>query len=159
MNQLLLVMNCFNHPQNAAVSSCPDCNKGLCLECSQKYTLPICSQCNQKRISQDKKYIYKDFVMIFGGGFLLYLFNSSIGKNENPLWFTLILFYCFCGLIAGWRFLNNLTPQHFLFLPIIGWLIYFAVKYMISGLIGWAILPYRIYTNTKRLKELNKIPL
>ena len=38
-------MNCYNHPDLPAVSSCIDCNKGLCIECSSRYTFPICVEC------------------------------------------------------------------------------------------------------------------
>ena len=31
-------MNCYNHSDQPAVSTCIDCGKGLCSECSNKYT-------------------------------------------------------------------------------------------------------------------------
>lgn len=152
-------MNCYNHPHNPAVASCPDCHKGLCIDCSQKYSIPICSPCNQHRISQDKQYIIKDFIIIFLGGAVMTLIMNNTGTKNFPLSTNILMFYTYSGLIAGWRFLNRITPEYFLFLPIIGWLIYFMVKFMISGFVGIFILPYRVFMNIKRWRELKNIPL
>lgn len=45
-------MNCFNHPDRPAVAQCPDCSKGLCLECATAHEQIICNNCLQKRTSK-----------------------------------------------------------------------------------------------------------
>lgn len=153
-------MNCFHHPHSVAVSSCPDCNKGLCVECSQQYSFPICRECNHRRIGNERIGIIKDFFIIFGGGALITFIMTNLPTKasiELPLTTVLLMFYTYSGLIAGWRFLNKITPEYFLFLPFIGWLIYFIVKMFISGILGIFILPYRIFMNIKRWRELSKI--
>lgn len=46
--------------------------------------------------------------------------------------------------IAGWRFINFITPAFFLWLPLGGWLIYVSVKFIVSGVLGLFIVPYHI---------------
>ena len=153
-------MNCYNHPNLPAVSSCIDCNKGLCIECSSLYTFPICVECNKNRISHERSEIIKDFFIIFGGGAVITFIVLSLLNSQNrdlPIMSYIMFFYAYSSLVAGWRFLNRITADYFLFLPIIGWLIYFVVKFLISGCLGVFILPYRIYKNITRLKELNQI--
>ena len=153
-------MNCYNHPNLPAVSSCIDCNKGLCIECSSRYTFPICVECNKNRISHERSEIIKDFFIIFGGGAVITFIVLSLLNSQNrdlPIMSYIMFFYVYSSLVAGWRFLNRITADYFLFLPIIGWLIYFMVKFLISGCLGVFILPYRIYKNITRLRELNQI--
>lgn len=153
-------MNCFNHPNESAVGTCQDCKKGLCQNCATKYEISICNDCNSKRIQIEKTEIIKNLLaIIFIGGFL-FLFNKSISKSQIPVTFTQMLFsyYACCSIVAGWRFLNKITPQMFLFLPIIGWVIYFFVKLFISALIGFFVLPYILFRDIKRYIELRKIP-
>ena len=47
-------MNCYNHIDQPAVGTCIDCGKGLCSECSNKYTIFICDSCNLKRLYTEK---------------------------------------------------------------------------------------------------------
>ena len=153
-------MNCYNHPDLPAVSSCIDCNKGLCIECSSRYTFPICVECNKNRISHERSEIIKDFFIIFGGGAVITFIVLSLLNSQNrdlPIMSYIMFFYAYSSLVAGWRFLNRITADYFLFLPIIGWLIYFVIKFLISGFLGIFILPYRIYKNVTRLRELNQI--
>ncbi|MGV4410699.1 hypothetical protein ACQ1P2_06865 [Ornithobacterium rhinotracheale] len=77
---------------------------------------------------------------------------------ETPLAFKITTIYAGASLVAGWRFLNRITPQMFLFLPLIGWLFYFLVKGVVAGFVGFFYLPFRVFRNIKRLRELNQIP-
>lgn len=42
-------MKCYNHPDRDAVGTCVDCGKGLCQECMDLWTIPVCTDCNLKR--------------------------------------------------------------------------------------------------------------
>lgn len=44
----------------------------------------------------------------------------------------------------GWKSLNVITPNIFLFMPIVGWIIYCVVKGMISFFIGFIVAPFQI---------------
>ena len=152
-------MNCFNHPIEIAVGTCQDCNKGLCPNCAKKFQITICSGCNNLRIENEKANIITELLTIFFIGWALYFFNNKIDKDQIS--FTLShkigLFYGFCSLVAGWKYLNKLTPQMFLFLPIVGWVIYFITKLLISAMIGIFVLPFKTFRNIKRYLELKKI--
>lgn len=148
-------MNCYNHPSHTSVATCIDCGKGLCTECAHKYEIPICLVCNNYRISNERKHIKKEFILIIAVGFIFFLLCSG-AKTSFPA--RLFSFYLGASLVAGWRFFNRITPQLFLFLPLIGWLTYFIIKTSIAGFVGILYLPYRVFLNIKRLKELNQIP-
>jgi hypothetical protein len=145
-------MNCFNHPIENAVATCQDCNKGLCQNCARKFEIPICSTCNNKRIENEKTTIKKELlaILFIGGAISIFFFNSTLFFKLPKFY----LFYASFSIVAGWRYLNKITPHFFLFLPIIGWIIYFFVKYAISAMIGPFILPYIIYKDVKRYFEL-----
>lgn len=44
----------------------------------------------------------------------------------------------------GWKALDRIQPVYFLWLPIIGWIIYFIVKVIISYMIGLFVAPFKI---------------
>lgn len=159
-------MNCYNHPSEAAVAQCFDCGKGLCSQCATTYSLPICNSCNKSRISNERSRIIKELLVIFiGGGILTFLFvkllSMPVGKNNYTVPFDtvayIILYYICAGIIAGWRTLTKITPRMFLVLPIIGWLIYFALKLFLSYWVGLIMLPIRTVRNIVRLVKLQKI--
>ena len=52
--------------------------------------------------------------------------------------------YMVIALPFGWRALNRITPDVFLIMPIIGWLIFFLIKGFLSLLIGGFALPFVI---------------
>ena len=44
----------------------------------------------------------------------------------------------------GWKSLNRITPNIFLIMPIIGWVIYFTIKFILAYFIGVVIAPFKI---------------
>lgn len=158
-------MNCYNHHESNAVAQCQDCSKGLCNECAKQFSLPICSTCNTARGGNEKNRIMKELFLTFGIGIgLVYMASKGpIGEllfKENSIQSTLLILgmaYVYSGLVAGWYTLNKITPQIFLFLPLIGWVIYFVVKAMIAMWVGLVMLPVRTYRNITRLKEISAI--
>lgn len=44
----------------------------------------------------------------------------------------------------GWKALNRITPQIFLWMSFMGWVIYFVVKFMLSVVIGVFVAPFKI---------------
>ncbi len=48
-----------------------------------------------------------------------------------------------CGFF-GWKALNKITPEVFLWMPIASWLIYFLIKGLLSILVGAFIAPFWI---------------
>ncbi|MBQ5320701.1 MAG: hypothetical protein J6K88_01365 [Oscillospiraceae bacterium] len=46
--------------------------------------------------------------------------------------------------VFGWKALNKITPDIFLFMNITGWIIYFGVKGFLSIFIGVFVAPFQI---------------
>lgn len=156
-------MNCYNHSTESAVAQCPDCGKGLCVQCTSNYSIPICSSCSKKRINTEKGVIIKELVLTFGFGILLsYFFCQWTNEGHSyPLIHNVITaivaFVSFAGIISGWKTLTSITSNYFLFLPIFGWILYFIVKLSISMSIGFIMFPIRTFKNVSRLMTLQKI--
>jgi len=159
-------MNCFNHPIENAVASCQDCQKGLCTKCATNFSLPICTSCNSKRKKTQKRTIYKEFFVMLVLGFLFCFFllymnspihNLTLKQPSTPKAFLIFQgFYTGAALVAGWKTLNRITPSFFLFLPLIGWVVYFAVKFLLSGFLGVFMLPIRLFKNIRQLYLFKK---
>ena len=160
-------MNCFYHPEVSIVATCQDCGKGLCVDCASRYTIPICKQCNSNRKSIDLKLIRKDFIHVFVIGALItffihyfyfnFIIESKTELTSNPKIFCFYIlvivvnYYYSIGIIVGWKTLTRLTPQMFLFLPLIGWLIYFMIKIYISMFVGLVWTPVWVIRKIRRL--------
>ncbi|MDD4108769.1 MAG: hypothetical protein PHH93_08630 [Prolixibacteraceae bacterium] len=158
-------MNCHNHPTQPAVAQCVDCGKGLCGTCASNYLTPLCTPCNKSRISSEKSGIIKEMLLTFGVGAVLafFFFQWTNGGHSYPLLYNIISFvipfYVFSGIIPGWKTLTRITPNIFLFLPIIGWVLFFIVKLALSLVVGLVMLPIRTVRNVARLVALGKIRL
>ena len=156
-------MNCYNHTTEPAVAQCLDCGKGLCGACASLYRIPLCTSCNKSRIASEKVSILKELLLTFGLGILLgVLFVKEIdGGHSYPLIhyiFSYTFFiYIFSGIVPGWRTLTRITPAIFLFLPLIGWLIYFVIKLALSLCVGIIMLPIRTIRNIYRLLVLRNV--
>lgn len=158
-------MNCFNHPTQVAVAQCCDCSKGQCPNCAKLYSTPICKPCNDRRIKNERSRIIKEMLFTYVIGFLFTLFfvkllssptrTGSEGIQLNTVSY-IIIFYISAGIIAGWQTLNRITPRMFLFLPLVGWLIYFSLKLFLSVYVGLVMLPIRTIRNIRRLLQLNR---
>jgi len=159
-------MNCYNHPTQTAVAQCSDCGKGLCSQCATAYSIPICNTCNESRISNEKIRIIKEliFTIIFGVA-LAYLngkyifFKDSSFSVRTTVEYYIIFTYIFAGIVSGWKTLTSITPRMFLFLPLLGWVIYFVIKLSLSAVIGLVMLPIRTVRNIMRLIKLQKTNL
>lgn len=158
-------MNCYNHPQETAVAQCTDCGKGLCHTCAATYTFPICTDCNNKRIRNEKTDIFKELFITFGFGIIVAYFNGKYIFFEGDfshslksiIFYYIFAIYAFSGIVAGWKTLTRITPAVFLMLPIIGWVIYFIVKLLLAFWLGLIMLPVRTFRNIYRLVALQKI--
>jgi len=157
-------MNCYNHQTQPAVAQCPNCGKGLCGKCASLYSMPICNTCNKRRIFGERSRIITEMLLTFGLGLLLtvlFLYFEHGQHPNNPIKLYVVLgvmfFYIFSGIIPGWKTLTSITPRVFLFLPLIGWLLYFIVKFLLSVAVGLVMLPVRTVWNIARLVSLQNV--
>jgi hypothetical protein len=130
-------MNCYNHPEEVAVASCIDCGKGLCKTCTGLYQMPICNECNLKRVKNDKGNIIK----IYLPSIALFIIGIIIGISNISFAMGIFLGYIFASVPWGWKFVTFIQPRMFLFLSFFGWLMYFCIKLTISTLVGIVALP------------------
>lgn len=56
----------------------------------------------------------------------------------------IMLAYGLVGAYFGWKALNKITPKIFIWMPIVGWVIYYIVKFFLSVFVGYFITPYQI---------------
>ena len=97
---------------------------------------------------------YVKELILYGVFFLVFLAFFIAIENGILGWYIILLqAYMFGAVAAGWKTLTRITPRTFLFLPIIGWLIYFGVKAFISLMIGWVALPIRTANAIKHLRQ------
>lgn len=147
-------MKCFHHPDVDAVGTCPDCNRALCRECAGRYSVPICDQCNEARLKRDKVLVYRN-ISIMAALFLIPFFLTPLHAGNIPG--LIVLGFVFAGLPWGWSALNRITPNIFLIMPIIGWVIYFIVKLWLSLLIGVFVMPFKIYSIVKEFQKFRSV--
>ena len=113
-----------------------------------------------------KKKIYNEFFVMLVVGLIISFYmlysNSIIASptlkaSDTSKGFLIFQgFYIGAALVAGWKALNRITPNIFLFLPIIGWVVYFVLKIFLSGVIGVFLLPIRLFLNIRKLYLLKK---
>ena len=67
-----------------------------------------------------------------------------LASGYFPFYVALVLAYALAGLPCGWHALSAIQPRMFLFLPIIGWVIYFVIKFFLSYCVGLVAMPVQI---------------
>lgn len=153
-------MKCFNHTNIDAVATCVDCGKSLCKTCASKYEPILCDDCYQERMNKYNagQQEYKGSivgsiiwsVILFIAGFVI----PIIMYGEFDAASSFGMGYCLAGFPYGWRALNRITPDIFLIMPIVGWLIYFIIKAFLAVMIGWIAMPIQII---RKIAEIRRI--
>jgi len=82
-------------------------------------------------------------IVIWG---LLVLLITLTTSHILPQEITLVLLAGITILLTyfGWKALNKIQPSIFLFMPLIGWFIYFVAKWLLSMLVGSFVAPFVI---------------
>ncbi|QQE81610.1 DUF2180 family protein [Alicyclobacillus sp. SO9] len=143
-------MKCSKHNDTDAVSQCIDCGRGLCTGCTNKFSIPICDQCELSRIQADRKTFVRNIVIMI----VLFVVGLLAGQG----FFERILEgYFFAGIPWGWNILTRITPRMFLFMSWMGWIFYFAIKLFLAMIIGMFVTPYQIYRVISGLKQAKKM--
>lgn len=149
-------MNCINHPSESAVSQCQVCGKGLCVDCTNKFSKPICPDCfSVFRQKQKRAVVTEVLLTLLIGlpiGFILDLLVNDTYKTPDSFWEShFFLMYMGLGIVSGWKTLTRITPQIFLFLPVLGWVLYFLIKAVLSLFSGLIAFPVRTIRNLSLL--------
>lgn len=132
-------MNCFYHPYRPAVAQCVDCRKGLCSSCAQKYAIPICDDCNNRRKGRDLAHHIKPFIICI----ILFIIGYNLEIMGPDKLFGAYMLMCVYG---GWKAISQLVPIVFVWFKIESVLWYFLIKLGISMFLGFFITPiYLVY--------------
>lgn len=158
-------MNCYYHSNRESSAQCTDCGKYLCKTCASHFEIPLCYDCAKKRNENLKKTAFKNLTALIAAvvigtiiGIWQYTQSSYTGIASNIIagW---IIGLALAGIPVGWKALDKITPNIFLILPVIGWVIYFLIKGALSMIVGVFLLPFRTvkgliqYSKTKKLEK------
>lgn len=169
-------MNCYNHTDQPAVATCIDCGKGLCSECSNKYTILICDSCSLKRLYTEKSSIATRWGVSIAIAVLFTILNFEMLPKDFLIYLIILPAMIICVFIIsisiqyGWRALNSVIPPISLvvsffigwffigwFLALVSLFLYFAIKLTLSSFVGIIITPVMLFKDIKRYKEVRKI--
>lgn len=92
---------------------------------------------------------FKNFLLSKAGYFciiaLFYLIIWGIMVALTATDSTVVaMIYLVAFTYFGWKALNVITPNIFLFMPVIGWVIYFSIKFVLSIIVGMFVAPFQI---------------
>lgn len=151
-------MRCFYHPDQEVVATCTECGKGLCQHCASKWDPILCGDCAKTRLAQ-KRYALKRSItigfVILAIGIIGSIITAIQEKDILVLLEYIPMVYLVAGLPNGWTALNKIQPNMFLFLPLIGWVVYFIIKFILAVIVGIGAFPINIYRYWKGNKEIS----
>lgn len=104
----------------------------------------------QKRIARNDLIIS---LLCFAAGVIFGIGNASV-NGGNIFYVVLSIFVSGAmlgGVRYGWKILTFITPNIFLIMPIIGWVIYFLIKLIISLVIAPFAFVIKTITNIIKL--------
>ncbi len=130
--------------ENYSVNNCSVCGRQLTVREDEYFNPPTCIKCAEERAAKTKKN------MIICIAISVALTVIGLIVSGNPLFFLL------AGIPFGWAWLNKITPNIFLWLPIIGWVIYFLVKLILAYIVGMIALPVKLYQWIREISLVNK---
>lgn len=88
---------------------------------------------------------------ISGAAFENFGVNSEIMEGVVT---ALSLLISVLWIVCGWKALTFITPDIFLIMPLIGWVVYFMIKGFLSLIVGIFVAPYYISkTITKTMRN------
>ena len=138
-------MNCFYHIEREATAQCQSCGRGLCYECSTYLNQPFCIDCVREYAVEQKKQMI-----------MCILLGLTIGIIFS-IWMESAAYLMFGWIPFGYTFLNKITPNLFIVMPLVGWVIYFVVKILIAYFIGWLALPIKMYQWIKIINNASEM--
>lgn len=153
-------MKCYYHPNREIVATCTECGKGLCKECASKWEPILCDDCAKGRIGDKKASLKKPIelsVVALVAGVIIGVITAIQDKRFDNLVLCLTFAFAVVFTVNGWQWLNRIQPNMFLFLPIVGWLIYFFVKFIIALWVGFVAFPVNAYRFWKGNREANEL--
>ena len=156
-------MKCYNHPERDAVSTCSQCGRALCKECTDKYTPIMCDDCRkgyvekQKQESQNeqrewnigliKQFII--FIVLLAIGFVVTfvlhrLLDGQLQMHVKTSYLLLTL-----SIPFAWRYaIVDIVPVGCLLT-----LLTFLLKFFIATLLGPIVFSVAVYGTAKSIRQ------
>jgi hypothetical protein len=109
--------------------------------------LPICNECNSRRSQTEKQAIIRQYIpsaVCFILGIFVTIPFLAPDAGIGGIAMAVICGYLMAGVFWGWKVISFIQPKMFLFLPIVGWLIYFLIKFLLSYFVGIVAMPIGI---------------
>lgn len=75
---------------------------------------------------------------------LMAIIGAFAPTDTGTVWGIIALIIVIAWAVFGWRSLSAITPNIFLFMPLVGWVIYFVIKGFLSVILGVFVAPYHI---------------
>ena len=72
---------------------------------------------------------------------IIFLLGMLAVGSRNEIF---VMAYGIIVIVFGWLSLSKITPNIFLVLPIVGWLIFFVVKFFLSIFVGMFTTPFYV---------------
>lgn len=153
-------MRCYYHPDREIVATCTECGKGLCKECASKWDPILCEDCARERIADKRVALRRSIsagIVITAIGLVVGIVGAISEGNLGYVLSGIAYGYMLGGIPNGWKVLNKIQPNMFLFLPLIGWVIYFLIKFSLAYFVGLVAFPVNIYRYWKGKKEADAL--
>jgi hypothetical protein len=138
-------MKCILHLESDASSACTDCGAGLCTVCAQRFDLPLCDQCNIKRLEADRTQIRKSTILTVICLVLGLTVAAGADSSEVNLLERFLIAVFVAGFPLGWvATKKHFGANSFLAHPQYGWLIWLFI-YLAPRIIASIVLaPFAI---------------
>lgn len=128
-----------------SVNSCSNCGRRLTIEEDKLFNPPTCIACAKEHIKKIKSEMAISILL----SIILMVVGIILIHNIGGV--------LLAGIPYGWSLLNKLTSKFFLWLPVIGWLIYFIVKLVLSYFIGLIALPIKLVQWISQISKVKKL--
>ena len=131
--------------ENYSLNRCTRCGRQLTVEEDQAFNPPTCMNCAREHVSTVKSEMIKNIVI----SVVLMIVGIVVIRN--------LLGILLDGIPYGWSALNRITPAMFLWMSWVGWLIYFAIKLVVSYFIGLVALPIKLFQWISEIVKVKKL--
>lgn len=153
-------MKCYYHSDREIVATCTECGKGLCKECASKWEPTLCDDCAKGHIDEKRNTQKKIIGLSMGilvAGVVIGIIMAIQDKRVDNFGLCLVMSLAVIFAVNGWQWLNRIQPAMFMFLPIMGWFIYFFVKFFVAIFVGTVAFPVNIYRFWKDNREARQL--
>lgn len=146
-------MECINHAGAAAAGTCQICGKGLCGDCLNRFSSPVCEPCLQVHNAGVARRLFVDIgitAVIFVGAMTAMTVRTGSLKSGFLLGVILSCAYW------GWQFLGRF-PVPVVFTSGAGLITYLFVKFLLAIAFGFLVTPWQIFKRVKELAAINAL--